>query len=166
MGAFLAGLAVNSAVQNKAAKEKLEFFGNSFFIPIFFGVTGFLIDPIVFWRTITDYFPLVLAVLGALIIGKGIAAEVAGRAFAYSRIARLTMWSLTLPQVAATLAATLVALDTYDPAGQRLLDTRLLNVVLVLVLTTSILGPVLTERFTPRMMRSSPDEEAPVRLAA
>ena len=33
--AFLAGLAVNAAVKNKPAKEKLEFFGNSFFIPIF-----------------------------------------------------------------------------------------------------------------------------------
>ena len=35
VGAFLAGLAVNAAVKNKPAKEKLEFFGNSFFIPIF-----------------------------------------------------------------------------------------------------------------------------------
>lgn len=160
VGAFLAGLAVNGAVQDKPAKEKLEFFGNSFFIPIFFVVTGFLIDPIVFWRTITDHFPLVLGVVGALVIGKGIAAEIGGRAFAYSRPARLTMWSLTLPQVAATLAATLVALNTYDPAHQRLLDTQLLNVVLVLVVTTSILGPVLTERFVPLMMRPSPGEEA------
>jgi Kef-type K+ transport system membrane component KefB len=166
VGAFLAGLAVNGAVENKPAKEKLEFFGSSFFIPIFFVVTGFLIDPIVFWHTVTGYLPLVLAVIGALVIGKGIAAEIAGRVFAYSRAARLTMWSLTLPQVAATLAATLVALDTYNPAGQRLLDTRLLNVVLVLVVTTSILGPVLTERFVPLMMRSSPGEEAPAPKAA
>jgi hypothetical protein len=57
----------------------------------------------------------------------------------------MTIWSLTLPQVAATLAATPVAFDTFDPAGQRLVDDRLLNVVLVLMLTTSILGPVLTE---------------------
>jgi Kef-type K+ transport system membrane component KefB len=41
VGAFLAGLAVNAAVKTKPAKEKLEFFGNSFFIPIFFVVTGF-----------------------------------------------------------------------------------------------------------------------------
>jgi hypothetical protein len=39
----------------------------------------------------------------------------------------MTMWSLTLPQVAATLAATLVAFDTRNPAGQRLIDNRLLN---------------------------------------
>jgi hypothetical protein len=47
----------------------------------------------------------------------------------------------------------------------RILDDRLLNVVLVLVLTTSILGPVLTERFAPLMMRSE-GEEAPAQKAA
>jgi len=48
--------------------------------------------------------------------------------------ARLTMWVLTLPQVAATLAATLVAYDTRNAAGQRLLlDGTMLNAVLVLM---------------------------------
>ena len=40
--AFLAGLAVNAAVHDKPAKQKLEFFGNSLFIPIFFIAIGFL----------------------------------------------------------------------------------------------------------------------------
>jgi hypothetical protein len=35
VGAFLAGMAVNATFKNKPAKEKLTFFGNSFFIPIF-----------------------------------------------------------------------------------------------------------------------------------
>ncbi len=166
VGAFLAGLAVNGAVQESPAKEKLEFFGNAFFVPIFFAVTGFLIDPVVFWHTIIGSPALVLGVIGALLVGKFIASEAAGRAFSYSPIERLTMWSLTLPQVAATLAATLVAYNTMDRAGQRLLDGRLLNVTLVLVLTTSILGPVLTEHFAPLMMRSSRGEEAPVKKAA
>jgi Kef-type K+ transport system membrane component KefB len=153
VGAFLAGLAVNAAVKNMPAKEKLEFLGRSLFIPSFFIVTGFLINPLVFLQSIADNFLLVCCVIGALLAGKGIATEVAGRAFGYTRIERLTMWSLTLPQVAATLAATLVAYNTFDPAGHRLLDDKLLNVVLVLMLTTAILGPVLTERFLPRMMR-------------
>lgn len=68
------------------------------------------------------------------------------------------MWSLTLPQVAATLAATLVAYETFNSAGQRLVDDQLLNVVLVLVLTTSILGPVLTQRFAPRLASSIADQ--------
>jgi Kef-type K+ transport system membrane component KefB len=153
VGAFLAGLAVNAAVHDKPAKEKLEFIGNSIFIPVFFITTGFLIDPGVFFKSIVDHGALTLAVVLALIIGKWIAAEITARAFHYSPNARKTMWSLTLPQVAATLAATLAAFNTYDPAGQRLLDQRLLNVVLVLMLTTSILGPVMTERFAPRLRK-------------
>jgi hypothetical protein len=43
------------------------------------------------------------------------AAEIAGRAFNYTSAARMTMWSLTLPQVATTLAATLVAFNTFNP---------------------------------------------------
>jgi len=152
VGAFLAGLSVNAAVHDKPAKEKLKFFGDSLFIPIFFMVTGFLIDPRQFYHSITDNLALASAVIFALLAGKWIAAQIAGRAFGYSPFARMTMWSLTLPQVAATLAASLVAFDTFDPAGQRLIDGRLLNVVLVLMLTTSILGPMLTERFTPRIL--------------
>ena len=72
-----------------------------------------------------------------------------------------TVWSLTLPQVAATLAATLVAHDTLGAAGQRLLDDRMLNVVLVLMLVTAILAPVLTERFVPRLVATAPRRTAP-----
>jgi Kef-type K+ transport system membrane component KefB len=152
VGAFLAGLSVNAAVHDKPAREKLEFFGNSFFIPIFFIVTGFLVDPVVFFHSITNNFALVSGIILALVGGKWMAAEIAGRAFTYAPVARRTMWSLTLPQVAATLAATLVAFDTFDSVGQRLIDRELFNAVLVLVLTTSILGPVLTGHFAPRLL--------------
>jgi Kef-type K+ transport system membrane component KefB len=147
VGAFLAGLAVNESVHDKPAKEKLKFFGDSFFIPIFFAVTGFLINPIVFVRSIFDSFGLVVAIVLALVVGKFIAARTAGRRFKYTSAARMTMWSLTLPQVAATLAAALVAFRTYDPLHQRLLDERMLNVILVLMLSTAILGPLLTQHF-------------------
>jgi Kef-type K+ transport system membrane component KefB len=159
VGAFLAGLAVNSSVQEKPAKEKLEFFGNSFFIPIFFIVTGFLIDPRLFVHSLIDNFPLAAGVILALLIGKWIAAEFVGRSFGYTPAERMTVWSLTLPQVAATLAAALVAYDTFDRAGQRLLDGKLLNVVLVLMLTTAILGPVLTEHFAPRIVQPASRKE-------
>jgi hypothetical protein len=63
--------------------------------------------------------------------------------------------TLTLPEVAATLAATLVAFDTRNPAAQRLIDGRLLNVALMLLLTTSILGPVLKEHFASRLLKDA-----------
>jgi Kef-type K+ transport system membrane component KefB len=160
VGAFLAGLAVNAAAHDKPAKEKLEFFGNSFFIPIFYIVTGFLIDPLVFIPSIIDNFPLVSAIVIALVAGKWIAAEIAGNAFKYMPAARLTMWSLTLPQVASTLAAALVAFNTFDPLNQRLIDERMLHVVLVLMLTTATLGPVLTQHFAARMLEDLSTKEA------
>jgi Kef-type K+ transport system membrane component KefB len=122
VGTFLAGLAANVTVRDKPAKGKLEFFANSLFIPIFFIVTGFLIDPVLFFRSIVNNFALTSAVILALVVGKWLAAEIAGRAFHYASAARLTVWSLTLPQVAATLAAALVAYDTFNRAGQRLID--------------------------------------------
>src|SRR5215831_19411472 len=151
VGAFLAGLAVNEATQEHPAKEKLEFFASSLFIPLFFIDTGFLIDPKNFVNSIRDHFGLVLAIIGALLAGKWIAASIAARLFGYTRAARKTVWSLTLPQVAATLAATLVGFNTFNKAGDRLLDANMLNVVFVLLLVTAILGPVLTERFAPEM---------------
>jgi len=104
----------------------------------------------------TSNFPLAAAVVVALVLGKWLAAEIIGHAYGYSAAARKTMWSLTLPQVAATLAATLVAYKTFNAANDRLLDERTLNVVLVLILTTSILGPVMTEHFAPRLVREAP----------
>jgi Kef-type K+ transport system membrane component KefB len=156
VGAFLSGLALNAATQGKRAKNELRFVANALFIPIFFVTTGFLIDPRSLAHSLRNDLGLVVAIVGALVIGKYLAAEIAGRRFRYTRDERLTIWSLTLPQVAATLAATLVAFATFDARRQRLLDNRMLNVVLALMLFTSILGPILTERFAPRLTSRAP----------
>ena len=91
----------------------------------------------------------------------GDAASITVRLFGYTAAARKTVWSLTLPQVAATLAATLVGYSIFNPAGDRLLDVSMLNVVFVLLLVTAILGPILTERFAPEML---PEVAPPRRL--
>jgi Kef-type K+ transport system membrane component KefB len=148
VGAFLAGLAVNGAVHDDPARAKLDFFGKALFIPGFFIVTGLLIDPVAFAGSVVEHFPLALGIIVALLAGKWVAAAGVGRGFGYSPAARSTVWALTLPQVAAAL----VAYDTHNAAGQRMLDGTMLNAVLVLMLATSILGPVLTERFAPRML--------------
>jgi Kef-type K+ transport system membrane component KefB len=91
VGAFMAGLAVNAAVGDHPAKEKLDFFGRAFFffIPIFFIVVGFLIVPSAVVRTIFSNFLLVAGIVASLILGKAIAAAITGRAFGYGRPAKL-----------------------------------------------------------------------------
>jgi Kef-type K+ transport system membrane component KefB len=157
IGAFLAGLALNPVVGEREAAAKLGFLGRSLFIPAFFVVTGFLIDPAGFVLGIADQLPLVAGILLALLLGKAAAAETCGRAFGYSAAERRTMWSLTLPQVAATLAAALVGRATLDASGEPLVDGRILDAVLVLVLVTSVLGTVLTARFGRRMAADAPE---------
>jgi Kef-type K+ transport system membrane component KefB len=151
IGAFLAGLAVNTATRNSEAKHELEFIGNHLFIPTFFLTIGFLIDVRTFAETLVSHFWLVAGIVGGLIGSKYLAAEVARRAFGYTRAEGLTMWSLSLPQVAATLAAALVAYDTKNAAGERLIGEPVLNSVIVLLVVTSVLGPVLTERYARRL---------------
>src|SRR5262249_26301738 len=139
-------------------KEKLLFFGKALFIPIFFIVTGFLIVPVAVGHTIVNSFWLVAGMVVSVVLGKGIAAAVAGRTFGYARQARLTMWALTLPQVAATL----VGYDTLNAAGERLLADEIFNTVLVLLVVTSLLGPVLTNLFSPGMIREEARTKAMV----
>jgi Kef-type K+ transport system membrane component KefB len=147
LGAFLAGLAVNAAVRSSPAKDKLEFLGNVLFIPAFFIVTGFLIDLRMFLSTLVSNTPMVLAIVLGLVVTKWLAAEIVGRIWRFGSGDRGLMASLTLPQVAATLAAALVGFQTVNAAGVQLIDQAMLNTILVLVVVTSLLGPIMTQRF-------------------
>jgi Kef-type K+ transport system membrane component KefB len=151
IGAFLAGLAVNRAIQESEGKEVLEFLGNTLFIPAFFVTIGFLIDVRVFVDTIVNHLGLVCGIVATPIVAKWIAGVVTQKCLGYTRDEGLIMWALALPQVAATLAVALTAYQARNAAGAPLIDESILNSVLVLVVVTSILGPILTEVFGKRM---------------
>jgi Kef-type K+ transport system membrane component KefB len=155
VGAFLAGLAVNASARGRPATAKLEGVAQALFIPAFFFVTGFIVDPQLFAQSARQHLPIAAGITAALLLGKWLAAQLAGRAFGYSTDARLTVWSLTMPQIAATLAAALVAFQTRDAAGQRLLDQNMLHAVLVMLVVTSVIGLMLTQRYAPRLVRSA-----------
>jgi Kef-type K+ transport system membrane component KefB len=160
IGAFLAGLALNRSVKDSPAKHELEFLGNTLFIPMFFITVGFLIDVRVFAATLASNLGLALGIVGGLIASKLLAAVLTQRTFGYSRRQGLVMWSLSLPQVAATLAAALVAYEAIDANGRRLIDEPALNSVIVLMVVTSILGPILTEQIG-KSMKSAGQIPAP-----
>jgi Kef-type K+ transport system membrane component KefB len=152
IGAFLAGLAINRALSHSEAKERIDFLGNTLFIPMFFVSIGFLIDVRVFLHTLVARTGLVVGIVGGLIAAKFVAAQLTRRLFGYTRCEGHLIWSLSLPQVAATLAAAIVAYETKNTAGLRLIDEAAINTVLVLVVVTSILGPMLTDYFGRRRL--------------
>jgi Kef-type K+ transport system membrane component KefB/nucleotide-binding universal stress UspA family protein len=159
VGAFLAGLAVNDVLGNSRVKEKIEFVGSVLFIPCFFVDMGLLIDLPAFVKTLSSVW-LTAAIVFALIGSKFLAALFAKLLYRYNKSELLTMWSLSLPQVAATLAAALVAYETVNPAGDRLINEGVLNSVIVLMLVTAILGPLITARSASNLIVSGTDTTA------
>ncbi len=145
VGAFLAGLAVNDVVGRSPVEEKVEFIGSTLFIPFFFVDMGLLLDIPSFITTLTSELWLTIAIVGGLFSSKFLAGFIAKLLYSYSWNEALTMWSLSLPQVAATLAAALAGVNS------GLISDSVFNVVIVLMLVTSIAGPILTAKFASNL---------------
>jgi Kef-type K+ transport system membrane component KefB/nucleotide-binding universal stress UspA family protein len=145
VGAFLAGLAVNDVVGKSPVEEKVVFVGSTLFIPFFFVNMGMLLSFSGLVSSFTTHLILTLMIVGGLIGSKFLAALFTKVIYHYNWDETLTMWSLSIPQVAATLAATLAGVNV------GVLDNSVFNAVIVLMLVTSILGPVLTAKFACRI---------------
>jgi Kef-type K+ transport system membrane component KefB len=144
IGAFFVGLGLNRIVPNKSPLMSVtDFFGNAFFIPTFLVSVGLLFDPEVMfvWETIR----LALGFGAALIVGKATAAWLSGRIFDLTHEEVGLMFSVSVAQAAATLAATIVGLE----AG--LYGEDVVNAVMVVVAASLILTSVGTSRFAPQI---------------
>jgi Kef-type K+ transport system membrane component KefB len=151
VGAFFAGLAVNRVVGYTSVREKVDFLGTALVIPAFFMALGARLDLPVFGATIVTSIGFVAAIVAALFVAKLLAAGTVRAVYRYGWPETLTTWSLSLPQVAATLAAAVVAYNTVNAEGDRLITETVMNGVIVLMVLTSVLGPILTERFARRL---------------
>lgn len=92
-------------------------------------------------------------------IGKAAAAWLTGKIYGYSNTDSKLIFSITLPQMAATLASAVVGYETKNSAGDRLLDAGFVNGVLVLVVVTCVIGPILTERWGKQIAESEASSE-------
>ena len=128
---------------NRESIEPLEIVSQTLFIPVFFLLTGFLVNLDVFYKTLASHTVLVISLVGCLVAAKFLAAQVHLWLFRTPHGEILQIWSLSLSQVAATLAAAIVAFSTVNFANERLLR----NAILVLVIVTSVLAPLLNKRY-------------------
>ena len=154
VGAFLAGLAVNSVLPEGKAKELVIFVGGALFIPIFFIDLGLLLDLNSIGASLSNFKFTGLMLVGALGC-KGVAALLAGRWFHYGKHQVLMIWSLTMPKVAATLATAFIGYQA------DLLPSIVLNSVLVLMVVTATLGPMLTARSVTRLVEPKAVDPGP-----
>ncbi len=151
VGAFLCGVAINLTVGHGPAREKIEFLGKTLFVPAFLILIGVNLDLAGFARSLSSGLPFVLGIVSALVAAKLLAATLTALLCRFRFVEGLAMWSLSLPQLAATLAAALTAYQTKNTAGERLIDELVLNGVLVLMVVTAAIGPILTQKFGQRI---------------
>lgn len=144
VGAFFAGLALNRLVPNEGdLMERIEFFGGAIFVPVFLVSVGLIINPSV--MADPETLRLAAIFIGACFGGKLLAAVLTRPLLGYSWAEAGVLFSLTIPQAAATLAATIVGFDI------GLFGTRVVNAVLVLIAASLVLSAVLAPMFTRRL---------------
>jgi len=141
VGAFFAGLGLNRLIPNDGQlMERVEFFGSALFIPAFLISVGMLLNPQLLFNPNTLFMALVFFL--ALGTGKFLAAFITGKRNRFSFPEIGLMFSLTIAQAAATLAATLVGFDI------GLFDASIVNAVLLVVLVSLIVTSIGTQTFS------------------
>lgn len=145
LGAFLAGLALNRLIpEGGLLMNRLHFVGDALFIPFFLLSVGMLVDVRVLAADPRAWLVMV-GMTTVVLVTKWMAAAAAGRLYGYDRDEVMVAFGLTIPQAAATLAATLV--------GYRLelFDDAVLNGSILMILVTCSLGPWTVQRYGRRL---------------
>jgi Kef-type K+ transport system membrane component KefB len=148
VGAFVGGLAVSEVIRGGAAKKSLENVANTLFIPMFFIAIGSMIAPGSFLgMSLRDYL-FAGGIIAGLIAAKFAAARISARLLAFPKTEGNLMWALSTPQMAATIAAALVARESINSDGQALINETVFDIILMLMAVTAIIGPLLAEKFS------------------
>lgn len=146
IGAFLAGLILNRMIPEKSTlMNRIQFVGGSFFIPFFLISVGMIIDLSHFF---SDYSTLeVSATMIAIAVStKYIAAYLYGLITRIKKSEINLIFSMTVNQAAATLAAVMVAYRV------GLFGESILTGTIMMIVATCFLGSLLTQKFAKQVV--------------
>ena len=146
IGAFAAGIALNKLIPHTSSlMNRLEFVGNSLFIPFFLISVGMLINLSVLLKG-----PHALIIAGTLtivaLIGKYIAAWITSVIFKYSKANRNLIFGLSSSHAAATIAVIMVGFRI------GIVDENILNGTIVLILVTCLVASFVTEHSAKKVL--------------
>lgn len=151
IGSFLAGLTLNKLIPHASPlMHRVEFIGNSIFIPFFLIGVGMLID----FRAFFDGFETITVGVVMIIVATGakfIAAWLTQKSFRMSVDQRRVIFGLSNAQAAATLAAVMVGYNVIlgeTALGEpiRLLNESVLNGTILMILVTCTIASFSAQR--------------------
>lgn len=153
VGAFLAGLAVNSMLpRHSPVAGHVLFIGESFFIPVFLLYSGLITDPLTFLKS-----PETIIVAGGVTVvayvSKFVAAWLTSKIYKYTKAEFWTVYGLSHAQAAVTIPTLVIGLET------GLFDSTLFNAAILMILLTSITSPLIVQRFASDLQTASADDE-------
>lgn len=152
IGAFVAGLALNKLIPySSTLMNRIEFIGQSIFIPFFLISVGMLVDIKVL---LNGPYAVIIAVTLSVValIGKWLAAASTSQIFKYSSNQRRLIFGLSSSHAAATLAVILVGFQT------GIIDENALNGTILLILVTCLTATLVTENTSRRILTSEKEE--------
>ncbi|MDE6286861.1 MAG: cation:proton antiporter [Muribaculaceae bacterium] len=152
LGAFAAGLILNRYVPAASPlMNSIEFVGNALFIPYFLISVGMMINMGVLLNADT------LAVAGIMLVvalaGKWLPAYITRRVYGYGAAGGSVLFGLTCAHTAVALAVVTVGYN------MGLLDVRVLNSTVLVILVTCAIAPVITARAAARVKIAMLEEE-------
>ncbi len=140
VGAFLGGLALNRLIpQSSTLMNRIQFTGDALFIPFFLLSVGMLLDVSVFSGSIRAWL-VAFFMVATVLVAKWLAAESTRPLLGYSRDQARVVFGLSVPQAAATLAATIVGFEI------GLFDDAVVNGAIVMILVTCFWAPIVVDR--------------------
>lgn len=141
IGAFLAGVAITQLIPALSPlMNRIQFIGNTLFVPFFLLSVGMLIDPMIL---ISEPRSLVVAgvMIAAEFIAKYIAAWGSGKLFGWTFPSTMVVFGLSVAQAASTLAAVTVAYEI------ELVDEVTVNGIIAMILVSCIASPWITAKW-------------------
>lgn len=147
IGAFLAGLVMNRFIPHSSAlMNRIEFIGNSLFIPFFLISVGMMVNLSILLQGFnTIIVALTLSVVA--IVGKWLAAFITQKTFRFSKAQRNVILGLSSSHAAATLAIILAGFQ----AG--IIDETILNGTIILILITCIFSSFVTQKAASKLVK-------------
>ncbi len=146
VGAFAAGIALNKLIpRTSSLMNRIEFVGNSLFIPFFLISVGMLIN----LKNIFTGLPgLMIAVVFIVIglLGKYIAAWITAITFRFSSVYRNLIFGLSSPRAASAIAIILVGFRI------GIVDENILNGTVMLILISCLVASFVTENAAKKIL--------------
>ena len=140
IGAFLAGITLNRLIPEKSIlMNRINFVGNSLFIPFFLISVGMIINPEEFVKSVYSL-EVALIMIASAILSKYGAAYIFGKSAKFNKNEINLIFGLSVNQAAATLAAVLIAYKV------GIFNETILSGTVMMIVVTSFTGAFITNR--------------------